>query len=107
MSSTKNYTYTYLIDISKEDYRDTRARLKNQDHYYNWYIRINYIYHLFLQYELLKKFLELIFNQNYYTMEGSSENYNPILYIFKITETITKFVIAPKYICYNFGTKKR
>ena len=33
--STKDYTYTYQIDISKEDYRDSRTKLENQDYYYN------------------------------------------------------------------------
>ena len=38
--STKDFTYEYKIDITKEDYRDARVRLNKQKIYFNRYIKI-------------------------------------------------------------------
>ena len=103
--STKDYTYTYQIDISKEDYRDSRTRLENQDYYYNWYMRINYISFIFTIGVIEEIFRIDIFNLIYYTKSGFSENYNSTLYIFSIIEAIAEFVIALIYLCLEFWNK--
>lgn len=103
--STKDYTYTYQIDISKEDYRDSRTRLENQDYYYNWYMRINYISFIFTIGVIEEIFRIDIFNLIYYTESGFSENYNSTLYIFSIIEAIAEFVITFIYLCLEFWNK--
>ena len=57
--STKDYTYTSIIDVSKEDYRDSQARLNQQELYFNRYEKL-VIKHLFSQFALLRKLLEVI-----------------------------------------------
>ncbi len=105
--STKDYTYTYQIDVSKEDYRDIRTRLENQDYYYNWYLRINYISFIFTIGVIEELFRIDIFNLIYYTKSAFSENYDSTLYIFSIIEAITEFVIVLIYICLEFWNKKK
>ena len=97
--STKDYIYTRVIDISKEDYREGRIRLDNQEYYFNWFIRTYFISFIFTLGIIEEIFRIDIFNLYYYVIDNFTDNYNSDLYIISIIEAIAEFIFVLIYIC--------
>ena len=103
--STKDYIYEYRIDITKEDYRDTRKRWDNQDYYYNLYMRTSNLSLIFTIVIIEEIFRIDMFNKTYTTKSGFSDKYKSDYYIYFIIETLIEFVWAIIYRCLEYFDK--
>ena len=97
--STKDYIYTYEIDVLREDYRDAEIRLNKQEYYFNWFIRTYFISFIFTLGIIEEIFRIDIFNLYYYVIDNFTDNYNSDLYIISIIEAIAEFIFVLIYIC--------
>ena len=105
--STKDYIYTYHIDVTKEDYRDTQARHKNQDYYFNWYIRISFISLFFSLGAIEETFRTDMLNKTYYDRFGVPYDYDSTKYILYTIEAIAEIILMILLKCLQFFNKKK
>ena len=93
--STKDYTYTYIIDVSKEDYRDTRARLNQQELYFKRYEKTGYIAFIFSIGVIEETFRINMLNKKTYRCDsGIGCYYDPDKYIIFTIVTSVEFIFS-------------
>ena len=104
--STKDYTYEYKIDITKEDYRDTRVRLNKQKIHFNRYIKISYISFIFAIGAIEETFRSDMLNKTYHDKYGVEYDYDKTECVLYTIEAIVEFILTILHKCIEYFNKK-
>ncbi len=105
--STKDYTYTSYIDVTKEDYKDTKARWDNQKYYFNRYLRTSYVSFIFSIGVIEETFRTDMLNKTYYDTYGVSYHYDSTKYMAYTIEAGVEFIFNIISICLECFCKNK